>query len=286
MAGPRATWRAHAGGVKPGRAKPLVADISGQGHPVVLLHGQPGTAGDWAAVSRELEQDHLVVAPDRPGYGRTGGRAAGFLANAEQVAELMDRLDLGPAVVVGHSWGGGVALALALAYPERVCGVVLVASVSPFEPAGHLDRLLARPLVGRALVAASLSTVGRLLSWGPGRAFAGWRLRSQPHQQIEELARSWRRPATWASFAVEQRALVHELPVMATLMGAAAGPFLVLTGSLDRVVPVPTARRLAARLPAARLETVVGAGHLLPQMHPGAVAHWTRQICPGTAAAV
>ena len=265
--GRRATgpWRSRS-------SPPLVADVAGSGPAVVLLHGQPGSASDWAAVARLLSGRHTVVVPDRSGYGRTGGLASGFGANAGQVVRLLDRLQVGSATVVGHSWGGGVALAMARLFPERVGGLVLVSSVSPLEPVGLLDRLLARPVVGKAVVVVTLSTAGRLLSWGPGRAFAGRRLRGQPRQQIEELARSWRKHATWHSFAIEQRALVTELPSMAAGLDELGAPVLVVTGTADRVVPAPTARHLADAIPGARLETVEGAGHLLPQLYPETVA--------------
>ena len=266
------------GAVSPPNNPPLVADVSGSGPAVVLLHGQPGSASDWAAVARVLSGRHTVVVPDRAGYGRTGGPASGFAANAGQVVRLLDRLQVGSATVVGHSWGGGVALAMGRLFPERVRGLVLVSSVSPLEPVGLLDRLLARPVVGRAVVAATLTTAGRLLSWGPGRAFAGRRLRGHPRQQIEDLARSWRKRATWHSFAIEQRALVTELPSMAAGLDRLGVPVLVVTGTADRVVPAPTARHLANTIPGACLETVEGAGHLLPQLHPETVADLVERI--------
>src|SRR4051794_20061292 len=79
----------------------------------VLVHGQPGSAADWAPVRQLLEDDFTVLVPDRPGYGRTGGSAIGFGANADAIVELLDRHGIPSATIVGHSWGGGVAIALA-----------------------------------------------------------------------------------------------------------------------------------------------------------------------------
>ena len=62
---------------------------------MVLLHGQPGSADDWDHVIPLIEGDFTVVVPDRLGYGRTGGEAGGYAANADALAGLLDRLDSG-----------------------------------------------------------------------------------------------------------------------------------------------------------------------------------------------
>jgi len=247
---------------------------------VVLLHGQPGSAHDWAAVVGQLADEHTVIVPDRLGYGATGGRPGGFSANAAALARLLRSLDVAGAIVVGHSWAGGVALQMAVDFPHLVTGLVLVSSVAPDDEVGRLDRLLARRAVGTALVALTLSTAGTVLSWGPGRAFAGRRLGGGSPQDIEEVARSarsWRRPATWASFAVEQRALLHELPNLSGRLGSITAPTVVVVGTADRVVPPASGRRLACAIPMASLQRVEGAGHLLPQRCPAEVARAVRQ---------
>jgi pimeloyl-ACP methyl ester carboxylesterase len=245
---------------------------------VVLLHGQPGLAGDWKAVADDLAADHLVIVPDRLGYGLTDGRAAGFAANAGAVTRMLRSLEVEGAVVVGHSWAGGVALQLAVSYPSVVKGLVLVCSVVPGEALGRFDRLLARPVIGTAFAAVTLSTAGRLLSWGPARAFAGRKLRGRPEQQLAAMARSWRNPSTWRSFAIEQQALVHELGRLAPCLGSLRVPATVIIGSADKVVRPQAGRRLAAQLQGSDLEEVEAGGHLLPQLHPTTVASAIRRL--------
>ncbi|MGH9095063.1 MAG: alpha/beta fold hydrolase, partial [Acidimicrobiales bacterium] len=116
----------------------LVADDAGSGPVVLLLHGQPGRARDWHRVQARLTDSCRVLIPDRLGYGRTGGRAAGFAANADACLALLDRLGVDRAVVAGHSWAGAVALALAEHHRDRVAGLALVASVAPGEVPGRL----------------------------------------------------------------------------------------------------------------------------------------------------
>jgi len=229
-------------------------------------------------VARDLARDHRVVIPDRLGYGKTGGRAAGFAVNANAVAKLLGTLDVDRALVVGHSWAGGVALEMVLDFPRYVAGLCLISSVAPEEPVDMLDRALARPVLGTALVAIALGTAGRLLSLGPGRAIAARYLLGKADQQLPELVKAWRRPSTWRSFVTEQRALVDELPTLAPRLGSISVPTTVVVGSNDRVIPPATGQDLAARIPGAILKVVDGAGHLLPQLQPGAVATAVREL--------
>ena len=117
-------------------------------HELVLLHGQPGSPADWQQVAGRLPAQLHAIAADRPGYGTSQLPAGGFAANASAVLDDLDSRGITRAVLVGHSYGGGVALAAASLAPGRVEAVVLLASVGP----GCLtvwDRLLAAPGTGR-----------------------------------------------------------------------------------------------------------------------------------------
>jgi pimeloyl-ACP methyl ester carboxylesterase len=247
----------------------LVADVTGRGPAVVLLHGQPGSALDWAAVVALLRPHFTVIVPDRPGYGRTAGRAAGFGANADAVVELLDRLQWQQAVVAGHSWAGGVALALAQSYPQRVAGLVLVGSVGPADPPGMVDKILAIPPVGRVLASLAIGGARRALAHPTVRALVDRRVAVPTSEQ---LARAWRAQGLGRSFAIEQQALVSELASLAPGLASVSAPTAVVFGTADHIVSPATARRLAAGLPDARLVPVDGGGHLLPYDHPEVVA--------------
>src|SRR2546423_2291832 len=102
--------------------------MSGPEVDVVLLHGQPGGPFDWHAVVTDLPPGFRAHLPDRPGYGRNERPAAGLADNADDLVRQLDHLGVERAIVAGHSWGGGVALAMAERHPERVAGLVLAAS--------------------------------------------------------------------------------------------------------------------------------------------------------------
>ena len=239
-------------------------------HDLVLLHGQPGTGADWQQVSARLPAQLRVVAPDRPGYGSSPQPPAGFAVGARSVVDQLDSRGIRRAVLVGHSYGGGVALAAAALAPHRVEAVVLLASVGPGCMTGW-DRLLAAPVAGPLCALAAF----RLTPW-IARARLAWiaRLRDRPLAPGEHV--NWQVWAdasrVWRTFLVEQRALVRELDELVALIPTVRAPALLLADPKDSVVPVRTARRLARALPNGRLQMVEGAGHHLPRRAPGAVA--------------
>src|SRR5580700_657413 len=241
---------------------------------LVLLHGQPGSPADWQLVSGRLPAPLHAVAADRPGYGSSRLPAAGFAANARAVLDDLDSRGITRAVLVGHSFGGGVALSAASLAPGRVAAVVLLASVGPGRLTG-LDRLLAAPGAGQlcALVA------WRLTPWMARARLAriarrrGRPLRPDEHVnwQVWGYAGYGRRPL-WSTFLTEQRALLRELDELEDALASVRAPVLVLADPKDTVVPFETARRLARALPDARLQLVEGAGHHLPRRAPAVVA--------------
>jgi pimeloyl-ACP methyl ester carboxylesterase len=243
-------------------------------HELVLLHGQPGSPADWQPVSARLPAQFHAIAADRPGYGSSRLPAGGFAANARAVLDDLDARGITRAVLVGHSYGGGVALAAAALEPRRVEAVILLASVGPGCVNGW-DRLLAAPGTGQfcALVA------WRLTPWiARARLARTARRRGRPLRPDEHA--NWQvwghsggghRPL-WRTFLTEQRALLRELGELEQAIASVQAPVLLLADPRDTVVPLDTARRLARALPDAHLQLIDGAGHHLPRRAPDAVA--------------
>jgi pimeloyl-ACP methyl ester carboxylesterase len=254
-----------------GATVPLAYRDEGQGPAALLLHGQPGAAATWRAVADRLRDRARVVAVDRPGYGETGGRARGIDENADVALALLDALGIEKAVLVGHSWGGGVALATALRAPERVAGLVLVASIGPRSSVDPLDRVLVAPVVGPALTLGGFLAIRRLLPLPVVRRRLVRELGTLPRASVDELVRQVRR-RDWRSFVVEQRALVREIDGLARRLPQVQPPAVVLAGALDFVLPPRVSRELAATLPHARFRLVPDAGHVIPVEAPDVVA--------------
>ncbi len=262
-------------------ANPIVADRSGSGPAVVLLHGQPGSGPDWEPVARRLNPDFTVVTVDRPGYGRTGGPATGFAGNAQALIELLNRFVIDSAIAVGHSWGGGVAIAAAEHYPERIAGLVLVASVGPGEPVGWEDRLLAAPVIGEFVAGMTIGLPGHLLGIDRVQRYVDHFLAPPARNAVRSMTRltgARTGSPVWRSFLAEQRALLTELDELGPGLGALDLPTVILNGDADHVVRPAVGDLLAAAIPGASHIVIPGVGHALPREQPDMVAGAVRDV--------
>lgn len=104
----------------------LAYDDSGAGNAVILLHGYPFNRSLWTEQVEALKQTHRVITPDLRGFGESdASETTSMIQMADDVAKLMDALEIQSAVVGGLSMGGYVVLAFQKKYPERVKGLVL-----------------------------------------------------------------------------------------------------------------------------------------------------------------
>lgn len=234
--------------------------------PVVLLHGFGGSVYSWRKVAPELAAAGFrVVALDLVGFGYSGrpvDRAAYTPAGqAAVVAEVLERLapELGPGPVhvLGHSFGGGVALALAAAEPARVRSLILVDSTLPTHSrAPRADWPLYRPVAYLLL-----RTVGLR------RCFVRRALELAFHDDAlvtRELVDAYRDRLRFRGPAGAYRSLTGPLPRerLAVDLGGIGVPTLVIWGEEDALIPVRAGRRAAGRLPDARFTSLPHCGHL------------------------
>jgi pimeloyl-ACP methyl ester carboxylesterase len=262
-----------------------VAIDEGSGPSVLLVHGQPGSGGDWASLAAALARDHRVVAPDRPGWGANERSAVGLAANASALAGDIETSRLPPPItVVGHSLGGGIALELAMREPELVGALVLVGSVGTREALNRIDRLLAVPALGDPLVRAAAGALQRATAASRQLLAAakveGLGARMDGVRVVRTL--SWLEDGPIGrreqqSFLVEQRALVDETPALERRLGALELPAAVVHGDADRIVPLRAARLLAERIPGGELVQLRDQGHLVPFERPDLVAAVVRR---------
>ena len=247
---------------------------------VVFLHGQPGAGSDWDAVVRLLPADLHSMSLDRPGYRNNPRQALGFDDNAAWLIAELDRAHVGQAVLVGHSYGGGVAITAAALAPSRVSGLVLIASVGPGCLDGW-DALLAAPVIGPICAVAAWW----LTPWFARRRLARIernRNRAlEPHEHLSwEVWGSARHEhgAMWRTFLTEQRELVHGLDRLTDRLPDVNAPTQVIADPADKMIPVATAYALRDRLPHARLVLVAEGGHNLPRRTPQIIADEIRHF--------
>lgn len=250
---------------------------------VVFLHGQPGAGSDFDEVIARLPAGIETLAPDRPGYRTNPLPARGAAQNARWLVDELDRAGVERAVLVGHSYGGGIALLAAAMCPTRVRGLVLLASTGPDCLTGW-DRVLAAPVLGPA----GAITAFTLAQWAPRVALAviarrlGRPLRPDEHVDLVTWAEAHHEHGPmWRTFLLEQRDLVRHERDLGAAAAAMRTPTVVLADPDDDVVPLHTARALHQAVRGSRLQLVEGGGHALPRTEPQIVAEVITTLLPG-----
>ena len=236
---------------------------------IVLLHGAGCNLEDMrVALGERLAGRYRVILVDRPGLGwseRRGGEGSSPAYQAAMLNTVLDRLGVARAIVVGHSWGGLLALTFALNHPQRAAGLVVIAP--PTHPwLGHatwLNSGLTLPVVGWLFVHTLTLPFGALLI-GPGFRNA-FRPQSLPAGYMRHTrARLLLRPGTLLANSADIAGLKPFLKRQAERYGTLVAPTTIITGDSDTIVsPQHHAMQLAAAVPGARLEVLPGFGHLL-----------------------
>lgn len=230
----------------------------GHGPPVLLIHGSgPGVSAwaNWRLVMPELARQARVVAPDMVGFGfteRPAEQAYTMDAWVAQALGVLDALDIAQTDLVGNSFGGALALALAIRHPQRVRRLVLMGSVGvPFPITPGLDavwgyepsfdamrKLLDIFAFDRTLVSDELAQLRYQASIRPGFQESFAAMFPAPRQR-------------WVDAMVSPEAAIRALP----------HPTLVVHGREDQVIPLANSLKLAELIPRAQLHVYGQCGH-------------------------
>jgi pimeloyl-ACP methyl ester carboxylesterase len=245
--------------------------------PVLLFHGQPGSAADWDRLRAELGDRARTIAIDRPGWDGVSP-AGGLAESARAGVAALDAAGVERAIVVGLSFGGAVAAWMAIYHPERVAALVLAAPAANQASLEPIDRLLALPVIGYVASAALLSGVAFGLTSRRVRRYFGSAF-ALPDDYLRASAQRFRGRAAWDAFVAEQRALFRDLPVLERRLSEIAVPTTVVIGTADPIVPLASGRLLATQIPGARLVEIPGAHHVLSAEHPEALAEVILRAC-------
>lgn len=247
--------------------------VMGKGPVLLLLHGTAASTHSWRDLMPLLAQQFTVVAPDLPGHGFTTMPASHCLTlpgMARAVAALTETLEITPALVAGHSAGAAILLRMVLdgaIAPRAMIG--LNAALMPLgdQHAAFFSRT-ARLLVG-------LPFVPRLFAWQASRQSVAERLLRDTGSSIDargiELYARLFRHSSHIGAALRMMAnwdlkpLLRDLPKLTP-------PLVLMTGNNDRAIPPGQARRVQRLLPATRIVSLPGLGHLAHEERPALVA--------------
>ena len=246
----------------------------GQGPVVLLLHGLGCDHTTWEPVIDALARRYTVIAPDLLGHGQSSKPRADYSVGgyANGMRDLLTVLGIDKVTVIGHSFGGGVAMQFAYQFPERTERMMLVASgglgpeVTPAiravtTPGFHqIMGLLTLPGIRHAGMAGM-----RALSRSPWKA-------TRDLDEVAEIFDSFKDPYSRAAIRHVVKAVVDWRGQIVTMADRAylteEMPMAVVWGRDDMVIPVRHANNAASMAPRARVEVIPNAGHFPHKDHP------------------
>lgn len=246
----------------------------GPSRAVVFIHGNPGTAQDFAEVQKRLSPKIHTIAFDRPGYGWTDRPRQEMAprAQARMLHDALKELGVKDPILVGFSFGGPVITEWALEYPDEVAGLVYLCAVAdPVE--GHKmqgsQAKLVEPIVGKALAYG----VGPYL--GPAAVENGYVEAFSPKAPDRDVVARGKlqfvRPTTLLAAAWDWKMLETELPKIASHYGELDLPVEAVSSNQDKIVGASHAQALAAKIRKIHVVYLEDGGHQILTTHPNDV---------------
>jgi pimeloyl-ACP methyl ester carboxylesterase len=244
--------------------------------PIVLVHGASSNLEVMRPLAERLASRHRVILIDRPGHG---GSTREHVADstpqvqARMIAEALDKLDAGPAIIVVHSLAGAIGARMALDYPRHVAGLVMLAPVThPWHGGvGWTNRLVTTPLIGPLLAYTITLPLGLLVAQSGARGVflpqmmaddfvtgSATRLLLRPHELLAN-----------AHDLVDLKAAVA---AQAPRYGEIEMPVTIISGDVDKTVSTNIhSRPFAAAVKGAKLIVLPGVGHMVQYAAPDLV---------------
>jgi pimeloyl-ACP methyl ester carboxylesterase len=250
----------------------------GQGDPVVLIHGNGTLIQDFtvSGLVDELSKRHRVIVFDRPGFGystRPRSRIWTPMAQAELLMKALDQLAVERPVVLGHSWGTLVAVALGLQFPSRVRGLVLASGY--YFPTARWDVPVlsppAIPVIGDVMRYTVSPLLGRLLLPGIIRRLF------EPAPVPERFNRLFPkemmlRPSQLRASAADTALMVPAATELQSRYRELKSPVMIVTGADDKIADVGRqSERLHKELSGSKFIALPGLGHMVHHLAPDQV---------------
>jgi pimeloyl-ACP methyl ester carboxylesterase len=249
---------------------------SGAGHDVVLIHGNAGSVDDYDFKSLgRLCCNYRVIAIDRPGHGKSDrpkDSDATLQYQLHLLHETLSRLGVTRPVLVGHSWGGSLALAYAVDYPKEVSAIVLLAPAAYADggPDQFMRAVLKTPVIGDISLTMGRVILGKhLLKKELRKAFYP---DSVPDEYLRHASVSWLGHKQVRAILEDEYGLDRELKKVSKHYSEISIPVVIVTGDHDKVVSAEhNAFRLKKLIGQSQLMELKNTGHQIPQTHPESI---------------
>jgi pimeloyl-ACP methyl ester carboxylesterase len=243
------------------------------GPPIVIIHGASSNLESMRPIGDLLAGHYRVILIDRPGHGwstREDLENSTPAIQAKMIDEVFGKLGLGGAIIVVHSLAGALGPLLALDYPQRVAGLVMLAPVAYPWPGGvgWYNKVVTTPVIGPLLAYTITLPLGLILAEpGAGSVFAP---QTMPTGFVKNSATPLLlRPREFLANAWELVTLKPAVAEQAPRYKNIKVPVVVITGDTDTSVsPNIHSRRLAATVPNAKLIVLPGVGHMVQYAAP------------------
>lgn len=243
----------------------------GNGPPVVLIHGASGNLNDMTfRLAPALADRYEVIAVDRPGHGKSGlpsGGGVSINAQARLLRESLEKAGIERPIVVGHSYGGAVALAWAVDAPDTMSGLVLLSAPTQVWEGGLgiTNEVLAAPVIGPALAHAASHLAPR--SFVESALDGVFAPQSPPDGYLDHLDLSLvLQPESLRENARQLVSLKEELRPMIPAYPDLSMPIEIVHGEADTTVGLDRhSVAFVKQVPHARLTRLPGIGHMVHQ---------------------
>ena len=248
---------------------------TGSGPGLLMLHGFMGSGRCWQPLMAQLSAHYRCVSLDLMGFGESAKPAIRYNVAKEVsfVRRVVERLALDPCYILGHSFGGWVASAYALQYPEAVQGLILAAAAGIRDDSfcGRYDHL--RPLLWETPLVDWL-----LAGLKPIAIIAG---QQATLQQLHWFRRELMAQPAPRSFLLDRLRPEDAVDTVEKEIHRLRVPTLVITGDQDETIPLWHSQTYAREVPGAQLVMISGADHALPQSYANELAALMLQYLPG-----
>jgi len=220
----------------------------GKGEPLIIIHGGSEGAGAWKRNIAVLSKKYTLFVPDLPGFGQSQSLPGSIYMDemVEFIDEFAAKIGLPKFYLMGHSFGGGIALHYALKYPQKISKLVLVSSLCLGKEIAWWVRLCSVPVIckslGKALIALfkGIKNIAKIIG---------------PWEIVEPISRTSIQIGSYiATFTEQTIVLLSQLPQIVV-------PTLVMWGEKDPIVPLSHAFTAAELIPDCQVKIFQDCGH-------------------------